>query len=66
MRVQRLLRNRLLLLRQTVQWRQLNRAISFEWRCRRNSRWRRTSGHSLARMLYITMSRAVPSRRVLK
>src|SRR5881394_794255 len=35
-------------------------------RSSRNSRCRRTSGHSPARMLYITISRAVPSRRMPK
>src|SRR5262249_33452923 len=33
------------------------------FRLRRNCRWRLTSGHSAARMLYITVSRMLPSRR---
>ena len=36
---------------------------SAQWRCRRSSRWRFTSDHSVRRMLYITVSRTVPSRR---
>ncbi len=33
------------------------------WRASRSCRWRFTSRHSAARMLYITLSRTVPSRR---
>jgi len=35
------------------------------WRLNRDSRFRLTSGHSFASMLYITLSRTVPSRRAM-